>query len=385
MKGSASRQQDAPPIAMIAGATAALIVGQLATNLVPFLLTVSIRQAKLDETSASLLISVEFMSFLLSALIVGAVKQLRLNMVATLACLTYAGASLGSGQADDMWQLMAMRSICGFAGGAAMASGTRAIASHQRYEMIIATALIGGTICGAICLFTIPVLLERSGTQAVYIALAILALLSALFCWGLSLGTRQAPEYSGDKFPLTGVGLALIAAYVCVRLSDATYWPFAERLGARAGLEEETVGLVLALVTLLALTAPFVGLRIHRPRNQLIVFACALAAKALSAALLLVWPTPVGYALGQTIAIYTLVLALQLAMSRFAAVDATGRLAVLGGIAAMIADATGPIFSGLAFRLDGYPGIAIVSAGLSLVGMGILAMLVRSAKPVPAL
>jgi MFS family permease len=385
MVSNVLQQPENPKISLFAGASAALIVGQFTTNLVPFLLLVSIRQAGLDETSASFLLSAEFAGFLLAALVVGAAKWASPRVMATLACLSYAVASLASGWADNMWLLMVARTICGLAGGAAMASTTRAMSSHKKYAPLIAVALVSGTLFGATALTVIPILLESSGPKGVYGFLAIVAVVCAPFCFGLSTGARVGADVSQAKAALTKVGITLIAAYACIRLSDSTLWPFAERFGAQAGLDEETTGLVLGAVTLLALTAPFFAMRAKLPRPQFIFFACAAGAKALSVILILTLAFPIGYALGQAAAIFTLILVMQLAMSGFAYIDATGRLAVLGGIVAMVCDAVGPLVSGIVFKFESFVGIASLSSAFSFVAMVIMVFLVFRMRKLPSL
>lgn len=373
-----------PKVSLFAAASAALIVGQFTTNLVPFLLLVSIRQAGLDETSASFLLSAEFAGFLLAALLVGAAKWASPRIIATLACLSYAVASLASGWADNMWLLMVTRTICGLAGGAAMASATRAMSSHEKYGPLIAVALVSGTMFGATALTVIPLFLESNGPKGVYGFLAVVALVCMPFCLGLSTGARVSVDISQAKAALTKVGVALLAAYACIRFSDSTLWPFAERFGAKAGLDEETTGLVLGVVTLLALTAPFVAMRAKLPRHQFIFFACAAGAKALSVILIVTSGHPIGYALGQAAAIYTLILVMQLAMSGFAYIDATGRLAVLGGIIAMVCDAAGPLVSGIVFKFQSFIGIASLSSAFSFAAMAMMAFLVFRMSKLPS-
>ncbi len=345
-----------------------LFVGQSATNFSPFLLRAAMLHVGISEAVAAMMIAIEFVAFLVAALVVARIAPNRPAPVAMFACLTYALGGLCSAAAGDPWQFGAARLICGIGEGTAMAITARVMASHATFERLVAISVLGGTLLASIGLFVLPIAIEEVGTAETYIGLASVGFVAAATSGGLTLGARiQKAASSALSRPI----LIVLAAYLLSRVSDSSVWPFAERLGSRASLTAEDVGTVLAAVTVLALAAPFVAMR--APSSvKLLLLGTAILIKACTALLMLIWPNASIFIAAQALQIFALVMTLQLAMTWFADADPGGRVAIVGGVVGMIADATGPAAAGLSFAAWGLTGIVGVSLVSGAIGAFLL-------------
>ncbi|MCC5640729.1 hypothetical protein LC593_33870 [Nostoc sp. CHAB 5844] len=360
-------------IALFGGATASFTVGQITTGLAPFLLSAAMGQAKVDAGRASFLISAEFGSFLVAAVVVASTRWLNTRALAVLGCLAYAAAAFLSAGADGYTALAIFRVISGLGGGLVFAAGTRAMASHDAFEGLIAAAVVGSTVVGCMLLVILPTLMSEGGPGAIYQCVGLVALVAAPCCFGLSLGDRLRAT-SGSAFGVSG--WVLLIGYALSRLNDAIIWPFSEQVGQRSGLDGAQIGIVLAAAALLALGAPWLGLRAKTSRSLLLMLAGVMILKSFTALQTIVSPNGPAFVVAQIVAIFGTVLALQLALTRFSALDGAGRLAIFGGIAGMMADATGPALGGFTFAAYDLLGVAFLAWLIGLLGAGAIAWLV---------
>lgn len=355
-----------PSHMVFAAATATTIVGQLGLVFAPFLVLLAMRQTGLDDASASRIIASEFIAYLVTALIASSTRRFHHSRIALFASGAYAAGSLAAALATDPGVFTAARILCGIGGGAVMVSANRLIASHLNYDRLFATAIIGTAVFAIAGLLIVPAILQYLGSTAAYMALGTLGIFAALLSSFMIPGSR-VPERNGMNF-----GLApwiMLAAYFLSRLCDALLWPYIERFGESVGMDTTAVGIVLSGATVVAIAGPLIALRVHCLYGLMLLFATALLAKSIAPLLMAALPNVAVFVASQLVVSFSLVLAGQLFLTHFSAVDASGRLAGLGGTVGLLADAGGVVLSNEAYAAGGYSGVATSSAAAGLLAI----------------
>jgi len=349
MEGRESAERIALPLKV--GVTGAMIVAGLGASFAPFMLAAAVKQTGINEAAAANLISSEFLAFLIMALIVMRTPKHDPRVLGVTSCLGYALGGLFAATAKSIEALYVARIVCGLAGGMMMAVTMRIIASHFTYVRLFAIAIVGNAIFSAILLFAVPATLQMSGPTAAYLTLSCVALVFAPAMVSLKIGHRV--ELLG-KAPILLPGVILLFAYFLSRLNDSVAWQFTERLGMIAGMDEMTVGAVLSAATCIALLGPIAAIKLEKRVHAAYVLLGFLAFKAFQSLIICYVPHPIAFGVAQVIAMFAYVLLSQLFMTSFAMADASGRMAVIGGIMGMIADAAGPFTGGQAFVAGSY-------------------------------
>jgi MFS family permease len=370
---------DTPSLRLKIAALAVSILGQLSLLFSAFLLPLAMQQAKVNDAVASEILSMEFGAYFLAALGSSFVRRFNPRKVALLASLLLSVGSFLAAMSGEPIVFSVARIICGVAGGLVMVSASRAIASHEDYEKIVAFVLIGTSIFGIGALVVVPAIFQAYGSSPTYAVFSILGLITAFLCPLLQVGTRTV---SRTSLNFGNAAFILLSAYFFSRLSDAALWPYNERFGARVGFEAGAIGIIFAMSAIISVVGPFIALRAKTGAAIVMLFTGALLAKAFAPFLMTALPVPATFVGAQMIVTVMYVTVQQIFISRFAAIDATGRLAALAVTAGLAADATGLWVSGESFARGSFGGVAIASASLGVVA-AILALvaLAFAARP----
>jgi len=363
---SGAEADAAPARRLYASVIACTIVGQLGLVFAPFLLPLAMQQAHVGDLAASRILSAEFAAYLVTALAASSVRAFNSSRVAVMACAAYAGGSFASAISTEAGGFCVARLVCGMAGGAVMVAANRAIASHPAYERLLAAAIMGTLVFATLGLSIVGALLENFGPSSTYATLGVVGAVAACLSPFMLIGGREV-RLAGLDFGW--VAYALLAAFFFSRLSDAVLWPYTERFGERVGLGSGQVGVILALSVLVAVAAPVIALRVRSERGITALFSTAIAAKAGMPLAMTLFATASVFAAAQFVVSFSLILVGQLFMTRFSAIDPTGRLAGFGGTAGLAADAVGVAVAGQSFALDSFRGIAVGSGLLGVAGL----------------
>ncbi len=353
-----------PSFGLKIAALAVSILGQISLLFSAFLLPLAMQQANVADGVASEILAVEFGAYFLAALGSSFVRRFNPRTVALLASLLLSVGSFLAAMSDEPIVFSVARTICGAAGGLVMVSASRAIASHEGFEKIVAFVLIGTSIFGIAALVVVPWIFQVYGSAPTYVVFGIFGLVTAILCPLLRVGTRTV---SRTSLNFGTAAFVLLLAYFFSRLSDAALWPYNERFGARVGFEEGVIGVIFAVSAIVSIVGPFLALRARRGAAIVMLFSGALLAKAFAPFLMTTLPVPLTFVVTQMIVTLMYVTVQQIFISRFAAIDATGRLAAFGVTTGLAADAAGLWVSGESFARGSFGGIAIASASLGVV------------------
>jgi MFS family permease len=351
------------------GVTAATVVGGAVANATPFMLDAAMRQTGASASHAARLLSAEQAVFFLAAILAPRFKQFPSAGLVALACLIFAAGNGLALMTQSVQMLLLFRLLCGFAAGCAFSGAIQITASQFRFDRLFAISIVGATFVAALSLFAVGELLEDGSGGAVYGFYAGIGLIAAPLCLALRTGGRtEAASHISIVAPVTGV---LILVFLLSRLSDAAFWSFSERFGARAGLGTAEVGFILGISVVVALGAPLLAILVKRAGAVIILFTAALGIKSLMPIMVFYVPGRTEFITAQLVASFCFVLLTQLLLSRFAALDATGRLGTVGGLAGLAGEGVGPVVAGEAYRIAGFGGVANVAMLSGLIAAGL--------------
>jgi MFS family permease len=358
-------------------AIAAGFIGSLGVSFSPFVLSALSEQAHIDVRTASFLVSGEFAAFLVAALAVSNRRALTGPKLIAMAAAAYGIGSLGSAFSDNLVTLAIARVFCGVGGGIAMAGATRLMAQHRLYGRLFAVALSGSALLTVIALAIIPALLEHAGASSAYLALATIGCIAApvILLFRVDDHPNRAAPPEG-KVWLIGFAV-LITAYFLSRLNDSTIWSYSEKLAERVGIGTDSMGLVLAGATLIAMTAPFLAMRPAILRHFGMVLIAMLMIKAIQSLMMLYAPSETLFIVAQFVAMFSFVFITQMFMTHFSALDSSGKLAAFCSTLGMTGDAVGPALSGEFFARQNLAGVANLSFGIGLLGAAVAFAAIR--------
>ncbi|KVL18449.1 MFS transporter [Burkholderia sp. MSMB1826] len=254
--------------------------------------------------------------------------------------------------------LLALRAVTALGGGSLMVLCMTSAATSSNSDRVYGLWVVGQLIAGAIGLFVLPHVFAAFGLRALYVALAVLALLAAPLSRGFptSLGTRAASAYAarGDAPPTPRRFVVLaIGAVLTFYLAIGSVWTFASRAAAEAGLDPQSTGNVLAIASVMGIAgaalASCAGGRLAR--RAMLATGYALLAASLVA---LAATRDTG---GYGAAIFTFKFAwtfvLPFILATVAQIDTSGRLVATLNFVIGAGLAAGPLLAGLMLDAGG--------------------------------
>ena len=331
----------------IAGAIGLSVVGVAAFSVLPLTVGALAELPGLNEARAGYIASADLFGFAAMALAavfwVGRIKPRR--VAAAGLTLAVAGNLLCLGPSDFAF-LLGARLLTGAGAGTvyavALSTLTRAPRADRAFGLMVAAQITFQVIA----LLVLSRLVAVWGTDAIFLALAIVASLA-------SLGITQLPGLRGGSGGRSAFrsrtrgawfGLGAVALF---SLHIGAVWAYVELIGAGAGLEAPFVATVLAaslaLSVLGALGAAWLGDRrgLNRP------FIVAVAAQLLALSLLSEHAGAAAFAFGAALFSLVWAFAVPLLYTIVARHDTDGRLIVVAPAAQAFGAGVGPSLAAL--------------------------------------
>ncbi len=252
-------------------AVGAQLIATTGMYVVPVLLDALHGAAGLDESAAGLLVTLELGASALTTLLVSAwapPHSVRRGAVAGgIVAITGAALTLVS---PAFMFLAAARLLTGIGGGIVIAESAAVLARGVDRERLIASLTIISILNAALWLAVLPYAIDLLGYRGPYGVLLLLCIVGAALLARLPappVRRRTAASAGGERhwrWPLVAIAAAIFAT----QLGQGAFWSFEETFGARAGLEDHAIGLLLSLVTLFLLVgavgAAWAGARFGR-------------------------------------------------------------------------------------------------------------------------
>ena len=227
----------------------------------PFMLGGLVDRYHLPASTMAWAITIELILGSLGALVVTLrLERLNPRIVASAAVVCMALSQLGTIFAPDVTTLFILRGILGFGEGlcVSLASGAIARAAQARrlysIQGVVIVALTLAVFAG------LPALAERSGSSAVFVALAMLNIVllpAPLFLSNQKVVARQLS--GGSVFDRGSVVLLLVALLAASASNGA--WLYFEQIGEALHLRLGEIVNISLVTTATALVAPWLALR----------------------------------------------------------------------------------------------------------------------------
>ncbi|WP_175714897.1 MFS transporter [Burkholderia ambifaria] len=257
--------------------------------------------------------------------------------------------------------LLALRAVTALGGGSLMVLCMTSAATSENSDRVYGLWVVGQLTAGAIGLFVLPHVFAAFGLRALYVALAVLALLAAPLSRGFpaTLGVRTASaqaarggaDADADASPRF-VALA-IGAVLMFYLAIGSVWTFASRAAAEAGLDPQSTGNVLAIASVMGIAgaalASCAGGRLAR-RAMLATGYALLAASLVALAAL---PDASGYSAAIFAFKFAWTFVLPFMLATVAQIDTSGRLVATLNFVIGAGLAAGPLLAGLLLDAGG--------------------------------
>nr|WP_175800305.1 MFS transporter [Burkholderia anthina] len=254
--------------------------------------------------------------------------------------------------------LLALRAVTALGGGSLMVLCMTSAATSKNSDRVYGLWVVGQLIAGAIGLFVLPHVFVAFGLRALYVALAVLAVIAAPLSRGFpaTLGARATPAQTtrdaASHPPRLYVALA-IGAVLTFYLAIGSVWTFASRAAAQAGLDPQSTGNVLAIASVMGIAgatlASCAGGRVAR-RTMLAAGYALLAASLVALAAL---PHASGYSAAIFAFKFAWTFVLPFMLATVAQIDKSGRLVATLNFVIGAGLAAGPLLAGLLLDAGG--------------------------------
>ncbi|MCA8092696.1 MFS transporter [Burkholderia anthina] len=254
--------------------------------------------------------------------------------------------------------LLALRAVTALGGGSLMVLCMTSAATSRNSDRVYGLWVVGQLVAGAIGLFVLPHVFVAFGLRALYVALAVLAVIAAPLARGFpaTLGARavsaQTTRDAASHTPRLYVALA-IGAVLTFYLAIGSVWTFASRAAAQAGLDPQSAGNVLAIASVMGIAgaalASCAGGRVAR-RAMLAAGYALLAASLVALAAL---PHASGYSAAIFAFKFAWTFVLPFILATVAQIDTSGRLVATLNFVIGAGLAAGPLLAGLLLDAGG--------------------------------
>jgi predicted MFS family arabinose efflux permease len=269
--------------------------------------------------------------------------------------------------------LLVLRALTALGGGTLMVLCMTSAATSGNRDRVYGLWVVGQLVAGALGLFVLPHLFDAFGLRALYVVLAVLALIASPLTRGFdpALGGASGKQVqqagsgingkSGTWFLATLVIGGVLAFYVAI----GGVWTFASKAASLAGLDAGHTGELLAVASVMGIVgaacASFIGNRIARAAMLLTGYAILVAALlGLSA-----HPGSTGYAAAIFAFKFAWTFVLPFILAAAAKTDTSGRLIATLNFVIGAGLAVGPLIAG--FLLDAGAGLNTLFQGAAVI------------------
>jgi MFS family permease len=335
-------------------------VGSLVSIATPVLLH-TMQHDGLSATIAGTAITLELLAMAVSTMMVPHLFTLD-RRIAIWGCLGAALTTLLSGfLLFDPVLFIGCRMVCGLFMGLVAAGSNSQLSISKIPDRVSAFGVIGTTAIGVIALILFPRIGDSLGPPGVFGGLAVVYLL------GLLCARRLQPVAAAENAPAARAvvghyGWALVAALFLLNLSDSIVYNASEAFARNAGLLGNGYSAVLAAAAIAGVVAAGATTRLNLKLGRRVPVFCAIGAKAV-ASLAIVYSLGF-YSFSALVIIVAMAhfFALPYLFGASAALDPSGRTAVLATGAFQIGGAIGPLVSVAILENSGPIGVGVTSA-----------------------
>jgi MFS family permease len=360
MASARASRMDEPGIARIEGVPGAVIAGNLVGNLSLYILPMlggSIcRRFQITDDLFGFVVSAQLAGMGISPILLASLPALR-DRAFRILPLGLALIVLGVGVSAasiTLVQLMILRALAGLGEGMILAVTYRVLASAGFAPRRFSVIQIVNGICLIGVYFAVPPIVNRVGTQGIFLAMAALTLALAPGVLRLSRidEPRQTPrEAGGRRATFTLPALAFLAGWAAFQVSQNGLWAYVERIGAKAGFTLEDVALAAIVGAVAYTAAPFLTLLVGKKLGWIVPLTIGCALTGLCCVALPNATTLWLYISEFSVFCFAMNLAMPYANAFAAEADPSGGLVTAMPGSFAIGSVMGPAVSGITFKL----------------------------------
>lgn len=363
------------PRGLLWSAVAATTVALLGFNALPLLVGSVIDGLHLDPGRAGLLGSVEIGAMAAASLLLAPrVGTLSRRGVALGSTAAIALAHLACVAASDFGLLVVLRLTAGLGEGALYATVNAAIAASRDPDRLYAQVTVVSALAASALFLAMPLAIGLWAHAGAFGSLAAVALLCLPLLVFLpeTAGLGADQEILGGGW-LGGPALAVLIAAFVLSVGEGAIWAFVERIGGHVGLALGTIGLVLAVTTVVGVSGAGLAAWIGTRFGRTLPLAAGIGTIAAAGLVLGHATTPLAFVAAELAYNTAYLFIAPFLLGTAAAVDAQGRVAAATGGAVLVGGAVGPGLGGIAVAWGSYPPLAWLF--LACCGAGILLIL----------
>jgi predicted MFS family arabinose efflux permease len=365
--GSTAREVEHPRA--IAAVIALGVVGSIVFLLLPLLVGAFSERLGLEAAQVGYLASADMVGmFVAAALATLWIRRSDWRLAALAGSLLLAACHLASALVVAWPLLLAIRLAAGIAGGSLMSIALTSLGDTRSSDRLFALFISAQLGLGALALWRMPELLDKHGLPGVFVALAVLTVLTGATIpliprGGAGVVAQAAAARSGSML----AGALALAACLVFNLGIMAVWAYMERLGDAAGLSAAVIGEALGASLLVGLFGALVAAVMADHFGRALPIGLSLVLQLVALALLAGEPSVGAYrwAVALFSFCWNFPVAYQLAIT--VAVDPSGKLVVLFLSAVKLGYAIGPAIAGQLVALTGGFGAVIMLGAVCFV------------------
>ena len=359
------------PVFIMAGATAAQLIGGLSAQMSPLVIDGLMKGLSLSERDAGFILTVELVTLAVSAIAIAPVLPRLSTRRVSLFAVTLTLIAQGASVVSTSWaSLVLLRGIGGIGEGVLWAISLFIVASRSNNPdkdygyFTVVWAL------GSIALFAVgaevTAAFAHRGILAL-IAFVDLALVPLLFFTPGTNVSRSDGAASNTTVHSSLPGLMTLAAIGLFLTAGAAVYAFSTPLGERAGLDARAVAYTLTMASAFGLVGAGAATVLNVRLGRVLPISAFCMGFVFAVLTLCLWRDPMAYVVALVVSIIIYNFSTPYLFGLAAALDRTGRWAAAAGAVYLLGFAAGPLLAGTVIATAGYAGLATICVAITIV------------------
>lgn len=366
-----ARAKSEAPYPIMAGATAAQLIGGLSAQMSPLVIDGLMKGLALSERDAGFILTFELLTLAVTAIAIAPIlPRVSPRRVSILAFLLTFIAQTASVFSTSWVSLVLLRSIGGIGEGILWATSLFIVASRSSNPDKDYGCFTVVWALGSIALFAIgaevTAAFQHRGILAL-IATANLALAPLLFLTPDTYLSRSDGTASNTTAQSSLPGLMTLAAIGLFLTAGASVYAFSTPLGERAGLDARAVAHTLTIASALGLVGAAAATILNVRLGRGVPISAFCIGFAFAVLTLCLWREPMAYVVALVVSIIIYNFSTPYLFGLAAALDRSGRWAAAAGSVYLLGFAAGPLLAGAVIATAGYAGLATICVAIAIV------------------
>jgi len=358
-------------------------------NVSPLLVSAVITVLGANEQQAGQLMTLELLSMSVAAMVLAPFGQIARRTPVVLAAVLLLIAVHGvSALVNSYALLLGLRLLAGIGAGALLLAVNTTIAASDDPVRLYGLSAMAATTVSVLLLFVMPALIAAKGMVGAYGPLLVLAvLLLGVFSIARMNGHPGPVATAADAPGSSRVSLAstivLLFALFIIQFTQAALYAFSERIGVeRAGLNTESMGLLLAVAYMVAVPASALASWLSYRLGRYIPLLIGFGVYILAALIVGTTQDSTWFIVSFLLLSFSYFFVLPYQLGIPADLDHSGRLSGIGVGTLFIGLSCGAFLGGFLVTHYSYRSLGIVAAVAASLGLVLLIQVIRSNRAV---